>query len=512
MRPIFNVVVLSLLLGLCANAQNSVKISRTSSANELPFEPALKPFYHGVASGDPLEDRLIIWTRVTPEDENDIPVKWYVAKDTGMTDMVVWGDTVAKASSDFTVKVDVNGLQPGHTYYYQFEALNKTSIIGRGKTTPSGNTSDSTLKFAVVSCANYEGGVFNAFERISERNDLDAVIHLGDYIYEYEPGKYKNASLKEANRVNIPNNEIISLADYRTRYSLYRLDHDLMKAHQQQTFITIWDDHESANDSYFDGAENHTEGTEGSWFERKAIAKKVYYEWMPIRDTTENTKLYRKISYGTLADLFMLDTRLEGREKPPVHFDTPDNGRKIISQTQYDWLINNLKNSTAQWKVIGNQLLFSTFNVGFGAPSQAITNIDSIRTVEDNFIDNWESYPLQRNSIIDTLRDFNIKNVVFVSGDSHCSWAFDVTKNARLYPLAQAFNIPQKNPYHPVLNRDGYNDTTGAGSWAVEFGTPSIASQNFDELGFSAAEIAQFEFTINNYVDFPFVGLVNYPT
>ena len=486
------------------------KISgRGDAIAALPFDASLKPFYHGVASGDPLEDRVIIWTRVTPDDIAAVKVDWTLATDTAFTKIVKTGTTTTDIEKDYTVKIDVTGLLANTTYYYYFTAQGKNSIIGRTKTTPQATQSINNLKFAVVSCSNYEGGLFTAYSRIADRNDLDAVVFLGDYIYEYSTGGYKNLS-PELKRIVEPATEILTISDYRTRYSLYKLDKDLMRAHQQHPFIAIWDDHESANDSYFDGAENHTEGAEGLWTIRKAISKKVYYEWMPIRNTADD-KLYRAFSYGTLADLIMLDTRLEGREKPPIHFDSPDvPARKMISQTQYDWFINNLKKSKAKWKVIGNQVMFSTYNVGFAAGfadgKPDVTNIDSIRASEDLFIDNWESYPTQRNSIIDTLQKNNIKNVIFVTGDSHCSWAFDVTKQAVLYPFAGAMNIPQPIPYN-AANGSGYNAVTGEGSYAVEFGTPSISSQNFDEA-VGAAASAQFELTFNNPI--PQLGNANY--
>lgn len=496
----------SLIITLFAThlfAQAPVMVSRANIA--MPYEPKLKPFYHGVASGDPLEDRVIIWTRITPEKDETITGEWFMATDTSFKNIMETGTFSTDISIDYTVKIDVTGLQSNTTYYYYFNALSANSIIGRTKTIPSSTGNIDNLKLAVISCANYEGGLFNAYKSLSKRNDIDAVLHLGDYIYEYAPGDYKNPSLTAPHNL-LPQNEIINEADYRMRYSLYRLDENLRSAHQQHPFISIWDDHESANDAYADGAENHTPLTEGDWQIRKATSKKVYFEWMPIRYNSD-LKTYRSLSLGNLAEVFMLDTRLEGREKPPVNFDDADQPiRKIMSTTQSGWLTEGLKKSTAKWKIIGNQVLFSTFNVGFAAST--ITDITAIRATENNFIDNWESYPTQRNSIIDSLKKNNIKNTIFVSGDSHCSWAFDVTKNAVLYPLAAAYNIPVKNPYNPATG-EGYQDTTGLGSYAVEFGTPSISSQNFDEL-LPLATVMQFEYTMNNYIPIPGMGNVNY--
>ncbi len=495
------------IAGNTAFTQSTIKrVSRTTTTWS-GYVGDLKPFYHGVASGDPAETSVVIWTRVTPDNNQmSISGKYFVALDTAFTNIVQTGNFETNPDKDYTVKILLNGLTAGTTYYYYFQALNANSLIGRAKTCPSGSTIDH-LKFAVVSCSNYEGGYFNAYRSIANRNDIDAVIHLGDYIYEYGAGTYGG---QLPDRVNEPATEIINLADYRTRYSLYRLDEALIRLHQQHTFINIWDDHESANDSYVDGAQNH-QSNEGSWETRKAISKQVYFEWMPIRDNSNNS-IYKKISYGSLCDILMLDTRLEGRVEPPANFDTPDvPTRNMISNEQYNWLMNNLKQSSARWKVIGNQVLFSTFNVGFaggftdGMPD--FTNIDSIRLAENVFIDNWESYPTQRNSIIDTLRLKNIDNVIIVTGDSHCSWAFDVTQNAVLYPLAAAFNIPQSNPYNMATGQ-GYTPATGAGSWAVEFGTPSVSSPNFDE-SVGAAVTAQFEFLMNNPV--PVIGATYNP-
>lgn len=468
-------------------------VSRTYAGDRGGPDPALRPFYHGVASGDPQPNSVVIWTRVTPDaGQSSISGKYFVATDTGFTQMVLSGDFTAEEARDYTVNIVLDGLQAGSVYYYYFQALGANSLIGRARTCPQDPVE--RLKFAVVSCANYEGGYFNVYDAISRRNDLDAVIHLGDYIYEYASGSY---GINLPGRINEPTNEILTLADYRTRYSLYRLDPDLIRLHQQQTMISVWDDHESANDSWSGGAQNHNPG-EGDWEVRKAISKQVYFEWMPIRPYSDQ-KIYREVSYGPLCDILMLDTRLEGRDEPPPHFDTPDvPQRNIISQTQFDWLAERLKNSPAHWKVIGNQVLFSTFNVGFAGGftdlSPDPTNIDSIRQAEDLFIDNWESYPTQRNALIDSLRMNGIDNVVFVTGDSHCSWSFDVTKKAVIYPEAQYFNLPQPNPYNPTT-QEGYS--AGAGSWAVEFGTPSISSANFDELvGLSLAN--QFEAVINH--------------
>jgi alkaline phosphatase D len=456
----------------------------TILAQTLPFDVALKPFYHGVASGDPLADRVIIWTRVTPEQDQTINGNYVMATDTALKNVIKTGNFSTDNAKDYTVKIDVTGLTANTTYYYAFTALGKRSMVGRTKTTPSVSAANLTdvLKFAVVSCSNYEGGYFSAYGRIAERNDLNAILFLGDYIYEYATGEYGNQQLNDANRKNQPTNEIVSKSDYRTRYSLYRLDINLQRAHQQHPFICIWDDHESANNSYENGAQNHQPATEGDWQTRKNLAREVYYEWIPIRGQANVSTLYRRFSYGSLMDLTMLDTRLEGRQEPPLNFDDVDsvaNPRRIMSKTQFNWLIDNLKTSSARWKIIGNQIVFSDINVGFVATDPR--DITAIRRYENGFRDFWKAYSIQRNSIIDSIKMLKINNAIIVSGDSHASWSFDVTKRPVNYPTA-AFNyIPQAVPYNATTG-EGYNAATGEGSYAVEFCGPSVTSQNFDEI------------------------------
>ncbi len=310
-------LVLLLLVTQCFYAQEigttltKIERSANSSISDY-FDAGLAPFYHGVASGDPLEDAVIIWTRVT-SNRTSVNVGWKMATDAAMTQVVKHGQVTTNQEKDYTVKIDVNGLDAFTTYYYQFEALGIQSTIGKTRTTPAKNDMVDNLRFAVVSCSNYQNGYFNTYNQIAKRNDLDAVIHLGDYIYEYESGGF--GFDEEIGRGHLPKHEIITLNDYRVRYSYYRLDPMLRNVHQQHPFIHIWDDHEFANDANKFGAENHSPDTEGSWEVRKANAHKAYFEWMPVRaNTIEQYRLYRTISYGRLMDLIMLDTRIEGRE------------------------------------------------------------------------------------------------------------------------------------------------------------------------------------------------------
>jgi alkaline phosphatase D len=443
----------------------------------VTFNPDWAPFFHGVASGDPMADRVIIWTRVTPPDMSGEPIEvsWKVASDIGLTDVVQEGVITTDAERDYTVKVDVTGLEAGTTYYYGFQALDKASLTGKTKTTPEGDQADH-LKFAVVSCSNFQAGYFNAYRRIADRTDLDAVIHLGDYIYEYADGIYGDEDLFE-DRPLEPATEIVSLEEYRTRYSTYRLDTSLARVHQQFPFIAVWDDHESANDSYVDGAENHDPATEGDWETRKAVAKQAYFEWMPIRENDEN-QVYRTISYGDLMDLIMLDTRLEGREEQILDVNDPDlyaTDRTILGESQKAWLKDQLLQSDARWKVLGQQVIFAELNVGWASLQDPSASYDELESI---FLDIWDGYPAEREELIAFLDDNEIDNTVFLTGDFHCSFGFDVSED----PVEVVFqDIPGVGLLPFYAPGGDYDPLTGVGSKAVEFATPSISSANFDE-------------------------------
>lgn len=406
--------------------------------HKITLQPCLKPFYHGVASGDPMTDRVIIWTRVTPDTNQinqSIIVDWKIATDTGMVNVVNQGTLLTDSTKDFTVKVDATGLTPNKFYFYEFKANGKYSPRGRTKTTPVG-AADS-LRFALVSCANFEAGLFNSYASLLAREDFDAVLSLGDYIYEYNTGGY-SPNPATPTRTWSPANEIISIADYRMRYSTYRLDLDLQRLHQQFPFVVVYDDHEFANDAWMNGAQNHQAG-EGPWNARKQCAQKAFFEWLPVRvtGTTNPYQIYRKIKYGNLVDLIMMDTRVEGRDLQAgtsgATVTSPT--RQLIGTTQFNWWKNKMDSSTAQWKVLGQQVMMAplaVFGNGFNG-------------------DQWDGYPAQRANIYNHVLTNNISNMVVITGDIHSSWANDL-------PTAS------------------YNSSTGGGSAGVEFVAPSVTS------------------------------------
>ncbi len=437
----------ALLFPLIALCQN------TELRNSLRTQNA--PFYHGVASGDPLHDRVIIWTRVTPEqiDQNLISVKWRMALDANMTEIISSGQALTGQAKDYTVKVDVINLKPGTCYFFDFEFNGARSAVGRTRTADMGKNDN--VRFAVVSCANYQHGYFNVYKSIAERDDLHAVLHLGDYIYEYGVGVY---SANMADRLHAPIFETVSLDDYRLRYAHYRLDKDLQDAHQKHPFICVWDDHESANDSWVNGAQNHQPTTEGPWAVRKNNAVQAYFEWMPIRETSFEKSIYRKIEYGDLVNLYMLDTRLEGRMQQ-IQATSPSLNnidRTILGATQKLWLKEQLLNSTAKWNLIGQQVMMAPLKNAFGFPL---------------FTDLWDGYPVERDEILNFFQSADIKNVVVLTGDFHTSWANQ---------------LPASN----------YNPSTGEGVAAVEFVTTSINSPSI-QVNLTPQQITQINPHIN---------------
>lgn len=432
-----NLAFLTLLITAYFACQKK-QIPLSLDGTEVFYNSDKAPFYHGVASGDPLTDRVIIWTRVTPPYHQKVKVNWEIAVDEGFGIIFKSGNMTTDSLSDYTVKMDVSGLKTNTRYYYRFKSLGTASMIGRTKTI--NNTGEGEIKLGVVSCSNFEFGYFAAYRHLGDK-ELDIVIHLGDYFYEYGPGTYGDSTFA---RKNIPPHEIVSLSDYRTRYSQYRLDKDLQYVHQQHAFITIWDDHEISNDSYKTGAQNHQED-EGDYEVRKAAAKRAYYEWLPIR-ANEQDVLYRDFDFGTLADIIVLDERLEGRSKQAETVEEVDEHLTMLGSGQLQWFKNKLSDSDATWKIIGNQVIFSEID------------LSQVRPTSPKNLDAWDGYAIERDGIIDHVQYNAIENVVFVTGDTHTSWAFEV----------------------PVSIEDYSSSNNGV---AIEFGTTSITSSNWNERG-----------------------------
>ncbi len=418
-------------------------------AVNLHAQQGFAPFLHGVASGDPLSDRIILWTHVSPLDSaQPLTVNWRIATDTAFSSLANSGSFTTDSSRDFNVKVDATGLQPGTTYYYDFETGGAYSAVGRTRTAPSGNIDHA--RFAVATCAKYSKGYFNAYARIGDRDDIDAVIHLGDYIYE-------SRDSGEVGRVMLPYARCSTLVQFRDRYAQYHTDPDLVYARQRHPFINVWDDHETGNDSWMHGSEHFPDSAQFDALKQGAI--KAYFEWIPIRENpSQPQSIYRTFQYGDLLDLIMIDARLEGRMKQLLFTepsDMPailDSNRTILGHEQFDWLISRLDSSTARWRIIGQQVMMAPV-LFFGSPINE---------------DQWDNYPAERAKLYKHMDDNQMNNVVVLTGDVHA---------------ALANNLP--------IDTALYDDATGAGSVAVEFITPAIASSksDFSFLSFETIKI-----------------------
>ncbi|MFJ1591193.1 alkaline phosphatase D family protein [Kitasatospora albolonga] len=457
------------VLSATADADASAPASASAPSEAAAPAPA---FLHGVASGDPLPDGVLLWSRVTPEPGAepgsgrgaDTPVRWEVAEDREFTATAASGATLASALSDHTVKADVRGLRPATTYYFRFTAGGQGpgggevhSPTGRTRTAPAVGADVAGLRFGVVSCANWEAGWFSAYRHLAARPDLDAVLHLGDYLYEYATGGYptQGAALRE----HRPAHEILDLADYRARHGNYKTDADLQSLHAAHPVIAIWDDHEFANDAWSGGAQNHTPGTEGVWEQRVAAAKQAYFEWMPVRASTEGT-VYRRLRFGRLVDLHLLDLRsFRSRQASIGSGAVDDPERTITGRAQLDWLKAGLAGSDAVWKLVGTSVMISP--VAFGAlPAHLLEPLAGLLGLPKEGlavnVDQWDGYTDDRRELIGHLRERGITDTVFLTGDVHMAWANDVPVRAAAYPLSP--------------------------SAATEFVVTSVTSGNLDDI------------------------------
>lgn len=475
----------------CNGSNNS---NNSNNPDGVPSVPA--DFNHGVASGDPLTDRVILWTRVTPEEEGQVQVQWELAADPDFASLVAEGGGSTSAEVDYTVKVDAEGLQAGTAYYYRFRTGDKTSVTGKTRTLPQGAVQ--AAAFAVVSCSNYPAGFFNVYREIAQQ-DIDAVLHLGDYLYEYAADGYASERAEEFGRVSQPANELISLSDYRTRYAQYRSDEDLQAAHSAHPFIVVWDDHEIANDTWQNGAQNHNPDTEGSFAERRMAAIQAWHEWLPVRPpATMDDIIYRRLQYGDLLDLLMLDTRHVGRNQQleysnfatggiidvdSVRAGFNDSNRTILGGEQRGWLRDHLSTSSARWQVLGQQVLMSRYlipspllealdpglspNLDLGKGTAALlaavaakAKAPADRTPEEQALldssipynlDAWDGYSFERDALLEYAYQLDSK-LVALAGDTHNAWTSQL--------------------------RTASGEIAG-----VEFGCTSVSSPGFDGAG-----------------------------
>jgi alkaline phosphatase D len=417
-------------------------------------------FRHGVASGDPLADGVIIWTRISGAKGERVRVIWQVAADAAMGELLRSGEHYAVRDHDYTVKVDVGDLPSGKQLYYRFIVDGVESMLGRTRTLPTGSID--SARFAVVTCSNYPAGYFNAYREIAKRDDLDAVIHLGDYIYEYGPGEYATERAEELGRVPQPATEILARGDYWRRHAQYKTDEDLQALHAQHPMIAVWDDHEVCNNSWRTGAENHNDG-EGRWSRRRDAAIEAYFDWMPIRGTARGrrTKIFRDFRYGDLLSVIMLDTRMYGRDRQPqvspemsremVNSVMLDRKRRMLGKRQERWLRESLQSAQGTtWQVIGQQVMVSPVRVpdlepfvDLGGPSSAPRDILEYTIAMSKHnppmeLDTWDGYAAAREEMYADLAEY-AENPVLLSGDLHTSLAGNLVPANSDKPVAVEF-------------------------------------------------------------------------
>lgn len=392
---------------------------------------------------------MVIWTRVSG---GQTEVEWSLATDRDMSNVVQSGSARAEEASDFTVKVDVEGLEAGSTYYYCFEVPGSASAVGRTKTLPPPGAGH--IRFAMVSCAKYNAGYFNAYSRIADRKDLDFLLHLGDYIYEAAdkppPSQFPGADI---GRHVDPLHECKTLDDYRRRYSQYHLDPDVQRLHLAHAIIPTVDDHEFADGVWSNGSVEHREERDGPWAKRRAAAFQARWEWIPARppDPSNMERVWRKVPVSDLADIFMMDTRTM-RHEPLGGEVKLDPERTQLGTEQREWLLEELASSKSAWRLIGNSSVMSaTWNEYI--PEEAKPLLIALKMITSDGQtpdpDQWDGYPVEREKILRHIKDEGIEDVVVLSGDVHVSIASE-------------------------LWIDGE-------SAAVEFVTPSLTSQNIDE-------------------------------
>ncbi|KAK3303351.1 alkaline phosphatase-like protein [Chaetomium strumarium] len=460
---------------------------RSLKRGAVPYKPSELNFTHGIASGDPYPDSVILWTRVAPSlasdlsnvtvegtvalynhetekyikaDPHPICVDWKVweaassrrhtGNGAGSVRVVSKGTAYTTSDIDYTVKVEAGGLKPFTTYNYQFTICgsNITSPVGRTKTAPSADANLEEIKLGVFSCSNYPNGYFNAYGNAARKDEHDYVVHLGDYIYE-------GAQLGK--RAHNPPRILFSLFDYRTRHGQYRTDLDLQLLAQNFAWIPTWDDHEVANNGYRDGFSGlnnteesfRTDGPSISVDQRKMNAVRAYFEWMPIRqvDLDDNLRIWRSFQMGKLFDLIMLDTRNYDRSITSLGWNDKyidlirnDASRSLMGSRQENWFYNQLSRSSkrgAAWRVIGSQIIFAQIAESFGLSG-----------------DNWNGYIANRNRTLQHLYGNKIGNNIFLAGDSHQNWVSDVA----------------------WLGEKAYDFTTGEGAIGVEFAGTAVSS------------------------------------
>ena len=463
-------------------------------------------FSHGVASGDPLPDSVILWTRFAHASGGR--VAWEVAEDEAFERIAQRGRALASFLNDFCVKVDVRGLQPGRSYFYRFLSASEPSPTGMTRTAPRGETANLTV--GLFSCANLPYGYFHAYGHAAQRQDIDLALHVGDYIYEAPRGQYPSHVETVPGRIIDPLTELISLSDYYQRYACYHLDPDLLELRRLKPMSVVWDDHELANDTWRDGAAAHDPRSEGAFVDRIAAASKAYFDWMPIRrPEPRGVRIYRSLDWGDLARILLLDTRFIGRDRQLDYRSTiqqrllagedavalaaefhpvlDDPHRSMLGGAQETWFAETMagsKRAGQPWQIIAQQV-----QIGAQAAPADITRLigeqispggrvwfeSAERLARVNLpwnLDTWNGYPAARARFIDACAA-NAANAVILGGDSHNCWVNNLpaASGNRLAGLEFAGGSVSS----PGFERTLTNAATGAQVLAVDVAPFSVA-------------------------------------
>jgi phosphodiesterase/alkaline phosphatase D-like protein len=451
----------------------------------------LSSFRHGVASGDPQYDRVVIWTRLSGATE-DRRLEWTVARDPELKSVVASDSVVAAADADFTAQVDVNGLSAATHYWYAFvdPSTGERSTIGRTRTL---GEDVEHLRFAAVSCAKFNAGYFNAYARIAERNDLDFLLHLGDYIYEaaQKPPATQTPGA-DIGRPFDPLNECVTLTDYRTRYAQYHSDPDVQAFHAQMPMIGTVDDHEFADGAWRAGSDNHVPERDGPWEERKAAAIRARREWLPQRlvNPDDPTRFFRSVRFGHLADLFMIDTRSR-RDQPVAGDQAHDPSRTQLGHEQKAWLFSDLDGSTARWRLLGNaSVLSQTWTTGIRPELRdGLTWLKMMSKDGGPDPDQWDGYPAERSALLSHLEG---RDAIVLSGDVHVGLAIELHEraNAGREPIAPEFvttSITSQNLDDKM--KWGYRKGSLPAEREMLEQLPSIKWCDFDSHGYMLVDV-----------------------
>jgi len=464
-------------------------------------------FGFGVASGDPTGTEVLIWTRVTPEPAavpgsglgRATAVSWEVAGDEAFSVVLRRGRARSDPASDHTIKVVVTGLTPYTRYFYRFRALGETSPAGRTQTSPDEPGVAHALRLAFVSCSNFTGGWFTAYRGIAARDDLDLVLHLGDYVYEYgnTADRYGPVGLV-GRREHDPVTETVSLRDYRLRHALYKTDPDLQAAHARHPWVTIFDDHEITNDAYDTGAENHEQQddpdtdytgpgepvgvrAEGEFLARRAEAFRAYLEWMPVRDPASyqpaahvGTQFFRRFRFGDLAELSVIDTRQNRSQQVPavvggaVNPALTSSARRLVEEEQMRWLTDALTASRTRWHLIGNQTVFARV---LSAPQPGPVPGRVFNT------DQWDGYQADQATVLEAMAASGRTDPVVLTGDIHSSWANDLPVDLRAYGADRSSSVGVEFVC-PSITSDGFKEVLGGNAATAAFVTRSFQAAN----------------------------------